>query len=146
MLTRNNRESELMYQKGVKNLSVPGLVFREYMASPKSMAGQMFDVKNVIKQKYRDTINPEHPAYVYNLLKVEEDCLDLKTLLNLYTKVVLVNMVETIKTDIKTDIQTNLKKDLIIPELARDILKNFEVFLEIMNDSMHQLVLKFGNK
>ena len=135
-----------MYQKGVKNLSVPGLVFREYMTSPKSMAGQMFDVKNVIKQKYRDTINPEHPAYVYNLLKVEEDCLDLKTFLNLYTKVVLVKMVETIKTDIKTDIQTNLKKDLIIPELARDILKNFEVFLEIMNDSMHQLVLKFGNK
>jgi len=112
-----------MYQKGVKNLSVPGLVFREYMTSPKSMAGQMFDAKNVIKQKYRDTINPEPTAYVYNLLKVEADCQDLKTLLNLYTKVALVNMVETIKTDIKTDIETNLKKDRLIPELARAILK-----------------------
>jgi hypothetical protein len=40
-----------MYQKGVKNLSVPGLVYREYMTSPKSMAGQMFDVKNVITSK-----------------------------------------------------------------------------------------------
>jgi hypothetical protein len=110
------------------------------------MAGQMFDVKNVIKQKYRDTINPEPPAYVYNLLKVEDDCQDLKTLLNLYTKVALVNIVETIKTDIKTDIQTNLKKDVLIPELARDILKNFEVFLGIMNDSMHQLVLKFRHE
>ncbi|KUO70718.1 MAG: hypothetical protein APF81_26070 [Desulfosporosinus sp. BRH_c37] len=127
-------------------MSVPDLVFREYMPSPKSMAGQMFEVNNVIKQKYWDTINPEPTAYVYNLLKVEADCQDLKTLLSLNTKVSLVNIVETIKTDVKSDIQTNLRKDLLIPELARGILKSFEVFLELMNDSMYQLVLKFRNR
>lgn len=127
-------------------MSVSDLVFREYMTSPKSMAGQMYDVKSVIKQKYRNTINPKPKAYVYNLLKVEDSCHDLKTLLNLYTKVALMNMVETIKTDIKTDIQKTIKKDLLIPEIAKDILKNFELFLGIMNDTMHQLMLKFVNR
>jgi hypothetical protein len=58
------------------------------------MAGQKYDVTYVIKQKYLDTVNPEHRAYVYNLLNVEEDCQDLVSLLKQLVRKVVEEILE----------------------------------------------------
>jgi uncharacterized protein YchJ len=115
------------------------MIYHEYMASPGSMAAQMYDLKKVLKKKYNNIICNEDLPYPYKQLQHENNSENLSDLLALYTNDVLKNIIDSLK----VDINKNGKKDILILVLSKEIVKNFESFLGIMNDNMYTLLSKF---
>ncbi len=123
-------------------MSLPKRVYREYMPSPKSMAGQLHNVEKVVKEKYVGILNQDYPGCPYTVLQADCSSRNLKTLLGFYTNDMLKNIIRNIGAGIKK----NVKKELLITALVEEIAKSFTLLIEIMNDSMYQLLIKFSEK
>ncbi|KKS82698.1 MAG: hypothetical protein UV57_C0030G0006 [Parcubacteria group bacterium GW2011_GWD2_43_10] len=120
---------------------MPKMVYHEYMPSSDSMAAQIVDIKSAVKQKYIRVTGLDSPKYPYKVLQPENNCGDLKSLLGLYTNDALKDIVDALK----ADTPKNVRKELLIPLLSNEIIKNFEMLLKIMDDSLYHLLLKFKN-
>lgn len=114
-------------------------VYHEYVPSNKSMAGQLFDIKGILKEKYIAVTHNNQLGLPFKLISVEKFTEGLDTLLKLYTKDDLKDMLLFLESEVKS----NIKKESIIPLIARDIEKNFQMLLEEMDESMYHILSIF---
>jgi len=113
-----------------------------YYPSADSMTGKMFSSKIVLKKKYSGTGRNTVVAYPYRV--VGEVALDagLIDLLGFYAKDNYIQIIDTEGIDIKK----NVKKEIMLGLLSEQIPDRFAGFLELMDETMYQTMLKIRDR